>query len=262
MVLATDGDFNVGVTDQSELVAMIQEKAKGGVFLSVLGYGMGNLKDSTLEKLADKGNGNYAYIDTLGEARKVLVREMGATLNTVAKDVKIQVEFNPARVSHYRLIGYENRMLKAEDFNDDKKDAGDLGAGHRVTALYEIVPVGVPFEQKRDVPPLKYQKTELQPAAVADLAEELMTVKFRYKNPEGSKSKLVSRTVDGAARPFEQASQDFQFATAVAAFGMQLRQSEYAGEVQKKEILKWARSGQGADPHGYRAEFLKLVRKS
>ena len=197
VVLATDGDFNVGVTSQDELVRLIEEERASGVFLSVLGVGTGNLKDSMMEKLADKGNGNYAYLDSLHEARKVLVREAGSTLVTIAKDVKIQVEFNPAAVSAYRLIGYENRMLKNEDFNDDKKDAGEIGAGHSVTALYEIVPAGVEIDAP-SVDPLKYQ-TPSQPTRSAS-PDELVTVKLRYKAPDGETSRLLSTTLRSQPR--------------------------------------------------------------
>lgn len=260
VILATDGDFNVGVTDQSELIAMIQEEAKSGVFLSVLGYGMGNLKDSTLEKLADKGNGNYAYIDTIHEARKVLVEQMGASLITIAKDVKLQVEFNPAKVRAYRLIGYENRRLADRDFNDDTKDAGEIGAGHRVTALYEIVPVGVQFEGP-DIDGLKYQKPGAELSAAAE-SGELMTVKLRYKPAAADKSVLIVHPVADSNSAFAAASTEFKFAASVAAFGMLLRDSEHLGQVSKDAVLTWAEAGRGADEHGYRAEFIQLVRKS
>jgi Ca-activated chloride channel homolog len=257
VILATDGDFNVGTTDESSLTALIQKQAKSGVFLSVLGYGMGNLKDSTLEKLADKGNGNYAYIDTLKEARKVLVREMGASLYTIAKDVKIQVEFNPSQVGSWRLLGYENRVLAHEDFDDDTKDAGEIGAGHRVTALYEIIPAG---QQKpgSTQPPLKYTTSTPTPAASNN---ELLTVKLRYQPPAGGASKLITKTVTDDGQTFAQAESEFRFATAVAAFGMKLRGSPNAANINKRNIRQWAAGATGPDPHGDRKEFLSLVKK-
>jgi len=259
VILATDGDFNVGVTNQGDLTRLIEEKAKTGVFLTALGFGFGNIKDSTIEKLADKGNGNYAYIDTIKEAQKVLVEEMGATLVTIAKDVKIQVEFNPAEVQAYRLIGYENRMLRDEDFNDDTKDAGEIGAGHTVTALYEVVPPGVQFEA-RDVDPLRYQ----QPAQEGDrpASDELLLVKIRYKKPEGDTSSLIEVPVRDGGQEFKKASADFKFASAVAAYGMLLRGSEYAGEANWKQIGRWAETGLGEDRYGYRDEFVSLVEKA
>ncbi|MRR10330.1 VWA domain-containing protein, partial [bacterium] len=226
VILATDGDFNVGVSSTSELIAMIEEKREHGVFLSVLGFGTGNLKDSRMEQLADKGNGNYAYIDNLSEARKVLVSQMGGTLFTIAKDVKIQVEFNPARVRGYKLIGYENRLLAKEDFNDDRKDAGELGSGHTVTALYEVVPAGSK-EALPGVDDLKYQATAVRPDAAR--SPELMTVKLRYKDPDGAQSRLIVRTVTDDAAAFATASQDFRFAAAVAEFGLLLRNSPFKG---------------------------------
>ncbi len=257
VILATDGDFNVGTTSEGELVRLIEEKAKSGVFLSVLGFGMGNLKDGTLEQLADKGNGNYAYIDTLAEARKTLVEQAGGTLVTIAKDVKIQVEFNPLKVAAYRLIGYENRVLAKEDFNNDAVDAGEIGAGHTVTALYEIVPVGAPLPDSTGaVDALKYQR----PAAVVmnDRAE-LLTVKIRYKEPAGDvSSKLEFPLVDAGVR-FADASPDFKFATAVAGFGMALRDSPHKGQLTLAQVTEWGRAGLGQDAGGYRTEFLSLV---
>ena len=256
VILATDGDFNVGVTNQGELTRLIEEKAKSGVFLSVLGFGMGNYKDSTLEKLADKGNGNYAYVDSLQEARKVLVEEMGGTLITIAKDVKIQVEFNPALVGAYRLIGYENRILRAEDFNDDTKDAGEIGAGHTVTALYEVVPAG-----KEDALPsvdaLKYQKPV--EAARESKSGELLTLKLRYKEPDGTTSKLIQVPVSDRGTNWAQASRDFKFASAVAALGMILRDSPYKGNATLSGVLDLAETGKGEDKQGYRTEFIELV---
>ena len=256
VILATDGDFNVGVTNRGDLVRLIEEKAKSGVFLTVLGFGMGNLKDSNLEQLADKGNGNYAYIDTFDEARKVFVNQLAGTLVTIAKDVKIQVEFNPTQVSAYRLVGYENRILRKEDFNDDQKDAGDIGAGHTVTALYELVPPGKKAEVT-SVDPLKYQdQTKLTNAAQSG---ELMTVKLRYKAPDGDTSTLLEfPTKDRGAR-YAQASDDFKFAAAVASFAMLLRDSKYRGNASYGAVLELAEEAKGKDPNGYRSEFLQLV---
>jgi Ca-activated chloride channel homolog len=257
VILATDGDFNVGVTNQGELTRLIEEKAKSGVFLSVLGFGMGNYKDSTLEKLADKGNGNYAYVDSLQEARKVLVEEMGGTLITIAKDVKIQVEFNPALVGAYRLIGYENRILRAEDFNDDTKDAGEIGAGHTVTALYEVVPAGKEGSLP-GIDALKYQKPV--EAARESKSGELLTLKLRYKDPDGTASKLIQFPVSDSGTNWTQASRDFKFASAVAALGMILRDSPYKGNATLGSVLDLAEAGKGEDKQGYRAEFIELVR--
>ncbi|HEY5705562.1 MAG TPA: VWA domain-containing protein [Terrimicrobiaceae bacterium] len=258
VILCTDGDFNVGVTNQSELISLIEKERSSGVFLSVLGFGTGNLKDSTMEKLADKGNGNYSYIDSLTEGRKVLVEQMGSTLFTIAKDVKVQVEFNPALVAGYRLIGYENRLLAKEDFNDDKKDAGEIGAGHTVTALYEIVPAGQTLPDKPAVDPLKYQAPAVQRSL-----DELLTVKLRYKARDGDTSRLIESPVQAPTdKTFDQASKDFQFAAAVAAFGMKLRRSPDAGEISWEEIQRIARKNLGEDPGSYRAEFLTLVEKA
>jgi Ca-activated chloride channel homolog len=254
VILATDGDFNVGVTSQGELTRLIEEKRASGIFLSVLGVGTGNIKDSMMEKLADRGNGNYSYLDSLHEARKVLVREAGATLVTVAKDVKIQVEFNPANVGAYRLIGYENRLLRNQDFNDDKKDAGEIGAGHTVTALYEIAPPGEDVDVSK-VDPLKYQRTN--PAATSTAGrDELMTVKLRYKAPDGDESRLMSVPVKNHT---SELSQNVGFAAAVAEFGMLLRKSAYRGSSSHAEAASLARRFRGSDPDGYRAEFVRLV---
>jgi Ca-activated chloride channel family protein len=254
VILATDGDFNVGVTSQGELVRLIEEKRARGIFLSVLGVGTGNLKDSTMEKLADRGNGNYAYLDSLHEARRVLIAEAGATLATVAKDVKIQVEFNPRVVGAYKLIGYENRILQHRDFNDDKKDAGEIGAGHTVTALYEIVPPGEPNEAG-SVDPLKYQERRPQPSGAA-ASGELMTVKLRYKEPDGDVSKLISRAVHDRVGALTSNS---GFAAAVAEFGMLLRKSEFKGGATWASARELARRHRGEDPDGYRAEFIRLI---
>jgi Ca-activated chloride channel family protein len=253
VVLATDGDFNVGVTSQDELIRLIEEQRASGVFLSVLGVGAGNLKDSTMEKLADKGNGNYSYLDSLHEARKVLVREGGGTLMTIAKDVKIQVEFNPKAVSGYRLIGYENRLLRHEDFNDDKKDAGEIGAGHSVTALYEIVPAGVEMSGPT-VDPLKYQAPAHTTSSAS--ADELLTVKLRYKAPDGDESRLIAHTV----RDHPQAlTANLGFASAVAEVGMLLRASKHAPSASYEAAVERARRFRESDPEGYRAEFIKLA---
>lgn len=260
IILASDGDFNVGVSSDSELVRLIEQKREEGVFLTVLGVGMGNLQDSKMEKLANKGNGNYAYLDNLLEAKKVLVKEIGGTLVTIAKDVKIQVEFNPAKVQAYRLIGYENRMLRSEDFKDDQKDAGELGAGHSVTALYEIIPVGVKSDVKlSEIDSLKYQKNIQQSAAVSD---ELMQVKLRYKAPNQNTSQLLTSSVVDRSLKLEDASTNFKFSAAVAEFGMMLRGSQYKGKANFEDILKLANQSQGDDVEGYRAEFIRLVTRS
>jgi Ca-activated chloride channel family protein len=265
VILSTDGDFNVGVTNQGDLIRLIEEKAKSGVFLSVLGVGTDNLKDSTMQKLADKGNGNYVYLDSLDEARKVLVQQMNGTLVTIAKDVKIQVEFNPARVASYRLIGYEKRMLRKEDFNNDKVDAGEIGAGHTVTALYEVVPVGTASNPATSVPPvdsLKYSVAESSPSIRAPSSNEMLTVKLRYKKPDENKSELFERAVTDTDETFENAPADLKFAAAVAGFGMILRDSEYKGNGTFGAVLEWAQEGKGSDPNGYRAGFIELVRKA
>ena len=256
IILATDGDFNIGVSSTSALVRLVEEKRKKGIFLTTLGFGMGNYKDGRMEQLADKGNGNYYYIDNLLEAKKVFIDEMRGTLFTIAKDVKIQVEFNPAKVKAYRLIGYENRMLKKEDFTDDTKDAGELGAGHTVTALYEIIPYG----SKEEIPgidKLKYQETSISPQAFK--SKELMTVKLRYKEPDGEKSKLIEHPLVDKHVKLDAASENYKFSAAVAAFGMLLRDSDFKGDSTFESVLKLAREGKGKDFYGYRAEFIKLV---
>lgn len=259
VILATDGDFNVGITNRGDLTRMIEEKAQSGIYLSALGFGMGNYKDGTLELLADKGRGNYAYIDTINEAKKVLVEQLDSTLVPIAKDVKIQVEFNPKQVNSYRLIGYENRIMAKEDFNDDTKKTGVIGAGHVVTALYELVPAGL-GSSKPGVDPLKYQKPP-QPSSSAD-SDELVTVKIRSKKPDDDRSVLSEFTVKDSNRKFSEASQDFKFAAAVAAFGMALRDSPYKGNANLERALEWAKEGKGADVHGYRQEFIRLVHKA
>ena len=257
VILATDGDFNVGVSSQAELIRLIEAKAKSGVFLSVLGYGMGNIKDSNLEQIADKGNGHYAYIDSPREAYKVLVEEMGSTLVTVAKDVKIQVEFNPAKVGAFRLIGYENRIMAHRDFNDDTKDAGEIGAGHHVTALYELVPPGQEGALA-GVDPLKYRK----PAASGTPSNESFTVKLRYKRPDSDTSRLLEYGVVDEGRTFANASDDLKFASAVAGFGMLLRDSADKGSFTYPGVLEIAQSTLSADQSGYRREFVAAVRQA
>ncbi len=256
VILATDGDFNVGTTSEGDLTRLIEKKRERGVFLTVLGFGMGNLKDATMEKLADRGNGNYAYIDDLDEARKVLVKEAGATLVTVAKDVKLQIEFNPATVAGYRLIGYENRLLRDEDFNDDKKDAGDIGAGHSVTALYEIVPAGVPVPAAK-VDDLKYQQ---KPApAPASASQELLTVKIRYKEPDGKTSKLLARPLPNNKVELAKTSVDLRWAAAMAGFGMMLRESPHRGNMSWLQVQAMAKGAVGTDAEGYRMQALVLI---
>ena len=310
VILATDGDWNVGVTNQSDLLDLIAQKAKSGVFLTVLGFGMDNLKDSMMVKLADRGNGNYAYLDTLLEAKKVLVEQLSGTLVTIAKDVKIQVEFNPAQVGAYRLIGYEKRMLAKEDFNDDKKDAGEIGAGHTVTALYEVVPAGRELlPSNKRVAALKYQSEPAAPDAPAlresviaersdaapagaeiakklddrrlmaaatparkekakvapaseHVAREMLTLKLRYKEPEGDTSKLLEFPLTDSGAGWERSSRDLRFAAAVAGYGMLLRDSPHKGQATWSAVAEWAQEGLGADANGYRAEFLALIEKA
>jgi Ca-activated chloride channel family protein len=254
VILATDGDFNVGESSDAAMEQLIVQQRETGVFLTVLGCGRGNLRDSRMEMLADKGNGNYAYLDNLDEARRTLVAQFGGTLFTVAKDVKLQIEFNPARVANYRLIGYENRLLANEDFNNDRKDAGELGAGHTVTALYELVPVGT---KKPLIDPFKYQLP--QPKA-GSTAAEVLTVKLRYKEPQGNTSKLLAQPLAGAVVAITQASADQQFAAAVAEFGLLLRQSEQRGTATYATAAQLAQAGRGPDADGYRAELLRLVK--
>ncbi|MEE4116441.1 MAG: von Willebrand factor type A domain-containing protein [Marinilabiliaceae bacterium] len=258
IILATDGDFNIGASSNAEMERLIEEKRKQGVFMTVLGFGMGNYKDDKMEIIADKGNGNYAYIDNIQEARKVLVGEFGGTLFTIAKDVKFQVEFNPAQIKSYRLIGYENRLLNDEDFNDDKKDAGEMGAGHTVTAIYELVPVnadtGVP-----SIDPLKYQP-EKNVTGMKSTSDELMTIKLRYKKPDGEKSTLMEIPFAGRVKRFDRASANLRFSAAVAGFGMILRDSENKGSFTIEDVLDLAQSSKGEDEEGYRSEFIRLVK--
>ncbi len=268
VILCTDGDFNVGITDRDQLLTLITARARSGVFLSVLGFGMDNLKDSTLELLADRGNGNYAYIDSFAEARKVLVSQLDGTLVTVAKDAKIQVEFNPARVARYRLMGYEKRLLRDRDFNDDTKDAGEVGAGHSVTVLYEIEPVA---GTGPGVDPLRYKSagtagvTPGEGAVSRERAvhtDELLNLKIRYKLPDGDTSRLMEQAVKDGDLDFAKASADFKFAAAVTGYGLLLRHSPYAGDLTWEKVLRFAEQGQGSDPDGYRAEFIDLARKA
>ncbi|PSB03990.1 vWA domain-containing protein [Merismopedia glauca] len=257
VVLASDGDFNVGISSESELVKLIEEKRNQGIFLTVLGFGTGNLQDAKMEQIADKGNGNYAYIDSLLEAKKALVKEIGGSLYTLAKDVKIQVQFNPQKVQAYRLIGYENRQLANQDFNDDRKDAGELGAGHTVTALYEIIPTGV----KSDVP-IADTKPEQPTTTAVPVFNDLMIVNLRYKDPKQNESQLINYPVGDRFTSFKNASTDFKFASSVASFGMVLRNSPYKGNATLKSVLALASQSQGTDLDGYRAEFVRLVEKS
>jgi Ca-activated chloride channel homolog len=257
VILATDGDFNVGESSNGGLERLIEQKRKDGIFLTTLGFGMGNYKDSKMETLADKGNGNNMYIDSILEAQKALVNEFGGTLFTIAKDVKLQIEFNPAKIKAYRLIGYENRMLKNEDFNNDKKDAGELGSGHTVTALYEIIPVGVDSEFYK-VDELKYQSTKLE--ATAGKTNEIMTVKFRYKKPDGEVSKLIVHPLLDQNISLDKSSNDFRWSAAVAAFGMILRESEYVKGFTAQDVTALAQGAKGIDKEGYRIEFINLTK--
>jgi len=257
IILASDGDFNVGESSDESMEELIAKESKSGVFLTVLGYGMGNLKDSKMEILADKGHGNYAYIDNISEARKAMVTEFGGTLFTVAKDVKIQVEFNPTYVQAYRLVGYENRLLEAEDFNNDQKMGGDMGVGHVVTALYEIVPVGVESGMVGTVDPLKYQQHANQVAGRRNA--ELATVKFRYKEPGGEKSKLQQKVVGTAVTELNTVSEDFRFVTAVAELGLLLRDSDFKQKANFDQLIVRAKASKGKDEEGYRAEFIRMA---
>jgi Ca-activated chloride channel family protein len=262
IILATDGDFNVGEQSDAAMERLITQERESGIFLSVLGFGAGNLQDSKMELLADKGNGNYAYIDQLSEARRVLVQQFGGTLFTLAKDVKVQVEFNPALVQEYRLLGYENRLLAAEDFNDDHKDAGELGAGQQVTALYEVVPVGTSPTDASSVDALKYQQTTTRPVTAS--SQELLTVKLRYQEPGGSPSQLLTLPVRNVqlTEPLAQASDNLRWAAAVAQFGLLLRGSRYAGTATWASTATLARQTEGLDADGARTEFQDLVRQA
>ena len=256
IILATDGDFNIGASSDDDLVRLIEQERKSGVYLSVLGYGMGNYKDNKMQQLADKGNGNHSYIDNINEAKKVLVNEFGSTLFTIAKDVKIQIEFNPSKVQAYRLVGYENRMLASEDFNDDNKDAGELGSGHTVTALYEVIPVGVKDDFTKSVDQLKYQSNDKK---IVSNTEEIMTIKLRYKKPDEDLSKLITHPIMDNHTAIENTSNNFRFSAAVAEFGLMLRSSEYKQQSSYSQVVSLAKGAKGADDNGYRAEFIKLV---
>lgn len=259
IILCTDGDFNVGASNETELENLIESKRKSGIFLTVLGYGMGNYKDNKMQILAQKGNGNHAYIDNIQEANKVLVNEFGSTMYVVAKDVKLQIEFNPAKVQSYRLVGYETRILDNEDFNDDTKDAGEMGAGHTVTALYEIIPTGISGNIPGSIDPLKYQ-TETNINTQTGNSSELLTVKLRYKTPEEEKSKKIEKSVTDTDK--DNVSPDFRFASAVAMFAQLLRNSDYKGEASYDQVIETAQRGLSFDPEGYRAEFVRLVQSA
>jgi Ca-activated chloride channel family protein len=258
IILATDGDFNVGESSNGGMERLVEQKREQGVFITVLGFGMGNVKDDKMEIIADKGNGNYSYIDNLQEARKILVREFGGTLFTIAKDVKFQIEFNPAKVKSYRLIGYENRLLNDEDFNDDTKDAGEMGAGHNVTALYELIPAGSGGERP-SVDPLKYQANRLTDNQEYSASDEYVTIKLRYKKPDGNTSMLLEKTVKGYINDMEDASENLKFAAAVSEFGMLLRDSEFKGNSTLESAALLAKSGRGEDEDGYRSEMIRLI---
>jgi Ca-activated chloride channel family protein len=257
IILATDGDFNVGISSDDELVRLVEKERGSGVFLSILGFGMENYKDSKMQQLADKGNGNHSYIDNINEARKVLVNEFGSTLFTIAKDVKIQVEFNPARVQSYRLVGYENRLLASEDFNDDTKDAGELGSGHTVTALYEIIPAGVKDEFTRRVDSLKYQRN--QNVLTPGPEDEIMTIKLRYKKPAEETSRLIVQAIRDNKLSLANSSDNFRFSAAVAEFGLLLRSSAFRQQSSYQQVVNLAKGARGKDVNGYRAEFVRLV---
>lgn len=258
VILATDGDFNIGESSNAGMERMIEKKREDGIFLTVLGFGMGNYKDSKMEVLADKGNGNYAYIDNIQEAKKVLVSEFGGTLFTIAKDVKFQIEFNPAKVQGYRLIGYENRALKSEDFHDDKKDAGELGSGHTVTALYEIIPVGTDAgDLLKSVDDLKYQQQKTERSA--SRTDEWLTLKLRYKAPDSNTSQLLEQPLTNEVLSLEQTSDNFRFSASVAGFGMLLRDSAFKSNLTYDAVAQLAREAQGKDTEGYRQEFIRLV---
>jgi Ca-activated chloride channel homolog len=263
IILATDGDFNVGESSNGGMERLVEEKRDLGVFITVLGFGMGNVKDDKMEIIADKGNGNYAYIDNLQEARRVLVREFGGTLFTIAKDVKFQIEFNPAKVQSYRLIGYENRLLNDEDFNDDKKDAGEMGSGHNVTALYELIPSGSD-ERIPSIDPLKYQPSRINEEKEEyndrSVSGEYLTIKLRYKKPDGETSRLMEKPVRGPVKEIENASENLRFASAVSEFGMLLRESEFKGSSTFEKAIALASGARGEDEEGYRAEFIRLIK--
>ncbi|WP_294963065.1 von Willebrand factor type A domain-containing protein, partial [uncultured Flavobacterium sp.] len=260
VILATDGDFNVGSSSNSDMEKLIEEKRKTGVFLTCLGYGMGNYKDSKMEILADKGNGNYAYIDNIQEANRFLGKEFKGSMFAIAKDVKIQIEFNPKQVQAYRLIGYENRKLRPEDFKNDAIDAGELGSNHTVTALYEIIPAGVKSDYLAEQPDaLKYTKTETDSN---NYSSELATIKFRYKKPDGEKSIEMVQVIENKSVALDKASDDMKFSSAVAWFGLKLRDSKLIADKSAEEIVKLAKQGNSNDGEGYKAEFIRLVETS
>jgi Ca-activated chloride channel family protein len=259
IILATDGDFNVGESSNGGMERLVEEKRELGVFITVLGFGMGNVKDDKMELIADKGNGNYSYIDNLQEARKVLVAEFGGTLFTIAKDVKFQIEFNPVKVESYRLVGYENRLLNDEDFNDDRKDAGDMGSGHNVTALYELVPAGSD-ESIPSVDPLRYQAKKSNEFHKGDLSGEYLTIKLRYKKPDNLSSVLLEKQVRGFVNDLDDTSDNLRFASAVSEFGMILRNSEFRGSSTLEGASLLAGSARGDDEDGYRSELIRLIK--
>ncbi len=259
VLLATDGDFNVGTSNVDALTSLIERKREKGISLTTLGFGSGNYNDHLMEQLADTGNGNYAYIDGLKEARKVLVEELSSTLMTIAKDVKVQIEFNPSVVAEYRLIGYENRMLAREDFNNDKVDAGEIGAGHKVTALYELL---LQDSKSRRIDPLRYQKEADGQFISSERSQELGFLKLRFKQPDGVVSKLIEYPIFSVKDPiaFNDASEDFQFSSVVAGFGQKLRGGKYLTDFGYEEMIHYAQSNKGQDPFGYRSEFVQLIR--
>ena len=256
VILATDGDFNVGTTNTTELEKLVKNQAEGNISLTILGFGQGNLNDAMMEKLTNSGDGNYFYLDSLREGQKVFQKGLTGTIQTIAKDVKIQVEFNPGKVGRYRLIGYANRRLKDEDFKNDKVDAGDVGAGHRVTALYEIVPAGVMVANE-----LKYQKAKEEPKLDVVDSPEMLTVKLRYKQPDGDVSTELARPLTDTGNPWEKSSEDFKFSSGVALWGMLLRNSPYAGSGTPELVSELASNGQGDDVNGDRVELMDLVRR-
>jgi Ca-activated chloride channel family protein len=263
IILATDGDFNVGESSNGGMERLVEEKRETGIYMTVLGFGMGNVKDDKMELIADKGNGNYAYIDNLQEARRVLVREFGGTLFTIAKDVKFQIEFNPDKVQSYRLIGYENRLLNDEDFNDDKKDAGEMGSGHNVTALYELIPYGSD-ERIPSIDPLRYQPAHVdngrEVLVESAVSDEYLTIKLRYKKPDGETSRLLEKPVKGPVREIQNASENLRFAAAVSEFGMLLRESEFKGSSTLDKAITLASGARGEDEEGYRAELIRMIK--
>jgi Ca-activated chloride channel family protein len=256
VILATDGDFNVGTTNTTELEKLVKNQAEGNISLTILGFGQGNLNDAMMEKLTNSGDGNYFYLDSLREGQKIFQKGLTGTIQTIAKDVKIQVEFNPGKVGRYRLIGYANRRLKDEDFKNDKVDAGDIGAGHRVTVLYEIVPAGVMVANE-----LKYQKAKEEPKLDVVDSPEMLTVKLRYKQPDGDVSTELARPLTDTGNPWEKSSEDFKFSSGVALWGMLLRNSPYAGSGTPELVSELASSGQGDDVNGDRVELMDLVRR-